>query len=259
MERAIEAKHLVKTYGEGRTKVEALKAMDLAVNKGELLAVMGPSGSGKTTLLMILGLVTAPTEGELILDGESIYGGKARDLQRLRREKIGFIFQFSNLIPFLTAKENILLPMDLIGTAGGKAQSRAKELLDYLEVTERGGELPERLSGGEKQRVAIARALANSPAMILADEPTASLDTDRGLSVMRLLRKLSTEQGTAVLVVTHDERMIGEVDRVIQLVDGEVTSDEPPSKAKIAALKDGPKAALDNQEKTSEPAQQVGK
>ncbi len=160
MERASETKKLVKTYGEGRTKVEALKAIDLSVNKGELLAIMGPSGSGKTTLLMILGLVTAPSEGQLILDGDNIYNGSTRDLQRLRREKIGFIFQFSNLIPFLTAEENISLPMDLIGTAGGKAHSRAVELLDYLEVTGRAGELPERLSGGERQRVAIARALA---------------------------------------------------------------------------------------------------
>jgi putative ABC transport system ATP-binding protein len=218
MERAIETQKLVKTYGEGGAKVEALKAIDLAVNKGELLAIMGPSGSGKTTLLMILGLVTVPTEGQLILDGDDIYNGSARDFQRLRREKIGFIFQFSNLIPFLTAEENIMLPMDLVGVTGQKAHSRAVELLDYLEVTGRAGELPERMSGGEKQRVAIARALANSPAMILADEPTASLDTDRGLSVMHLLRKLSTEQGTAILVVTHDERMIGEVDRVLQLV-----------------------------------------
>ena len=258
MERAIEAKKLVKTYGEGRAKVEALKGIDLAVNKGELLAIMGPSGSGKTTLLMILGLVTVPTEGQLILDGDNIYNGSARDFQRLRREKIGFIFQFSNLIPFLTAEENIMLPMDLVGVTGQKARSRAAELLDYLEVTGRARELPERLSGGEKQRVAIARALANSPAMILADEPTASLDTDRGLSVMRLLRKLSTEQGTAILVVTHDERMIGEVDRVLQLVDGRVVSDERQSKAQSAAPKDAPKAAIDNHEKPSESAVPVG-
>ena len=223
------------TYGQGRAKVEALKGIDLAVNKGELLAIMGPSGSGKTTLLMILGLVTIPTQGELILDGDNIYRGGKRDFQRLRREKIGFIFQFSNLIPFLTAEENITLPMDLVGTPSGKAHSRALELLDYLEVTDRAGQLPEKLSGGERQRVAIARALANSPAMILADEPTASLDTDRGLSVMRMLRKVSTDHGTAILVVTHDERMIGEVDRVLQLVDGLVTSDESQSKAKSAA------------------------
>jgi putative ABC transport system ATP-binding protein len=258
MEHAIEGKNLVKTYGEGRAKVEALKGINLAVNKGELLAIMGPSGSGKTTLLMILGLVTAPTEGQLILDGDSIYNGRARDFQRLRREKMGFIFQFSNLIPFLTAEENIMLPMDLIGTAGRQAQSRATELLDYLEVTDRAGELPERLSGGERQRVAIARALANSPAMILADEPTASLDTERGLSVMRLLRKVSTEQGTAILVVTHDERMIGEVDRVLQLVDGRVVSDERKSKAQITTRNDGPKAVTDNHEKPSESAVPVG-
>jgi putative ABC transport system ATP-binding protein len=243
-ERAIETKKLIMTYGSGRTKVEALKGIDLAVNKGELLAIMGPSGSGKTTLLMILGLVTVPTEGQLILAGDNIYNGSARDFQKLRREKIGFIFQFSNLIPFLTAEENIVLPMDLVGVTGQKAHSRATELLDYLEVTGRAHELPERLSGGEKQRVAIARALANSPAMILADEPTASLDTDRGLSVMRLLRKISTEKGTAILVVTHDERMIGEVDRVLQLVDGAVVSDEKQSKASSADPKDIPKAAV---------------
>jgi len=257
MERAIEGKKLVKTYGEGRAKVEALKGIDLAVSKGELLAIMGPSGSGKTTLLMILGLVTVPTEGELILDGDNIYSGSDRDFQRLRREKIGFIFQFSNLIPFLTAEENITLPMDLVGVTGQQAHSRAAELLEYLEVTDRAHELPERLSGGERQRVAIARALANRPAMILADEPTASLDTDRGLSVMRFLRKLSTEQGTAVLVVTHDERMIGEVDRVLQLVDGRVVSDESRSKAQSAVPKDAPKAAIDTHTKPSQSAVQV--
>ena len=256
-DRAIETKKIVMTYGTGRTKVEALKGIDLAVNKGELIAIMGPSGSGKTTLLMILGLVTVPTEGQLILDGDNIYNGSARDFQKLRREKIGFIFQFSNLIPFLTAEENIVLPMDLVGTSGQKAHSRATELLDYLEVTGRAHELPERLSGGEKQRVAIARALANSPAMILADEPTASLDTDRGLSVMRLLRKVSTEQGTAILVVTHDERMIGEVDRVLQLVDGAVVSDESHRKGEGGAQEDTPKAASTDRSKPSQGAVQV--
>jgi putative ABC transport system ATP-binding protein len=230
MERAIEARKLVKSYGQGRNKVEALKSIDLAVNKGELIAIMGPSGAGKTTLLMLLGLVEEPTEGELILNGDNIYKGAKKDFQRLRREKIGFIFQFSNLIPFLTAEENIMLPMELIGTPGAKARSRAAELLAFLEVTARAGGLPEELSGGERQRVSIARALANSPAMILADEPTASLDTDRALSVMHMLRKVSTEQGAAILVVTHDERMIGEVDRVIQLVDGSVVSDKRQSK-----------------------------
>ncbi len=222
MEYAIEAQDLSKTYGEGRTQVEALKGVGLAVRPGELFAIMGPSGSGKTTLLTILGLVTEPTHGRVILDGENIYNGHRPDLQRLRREKVGFIFQLANLIPFLTARENVLLPLELIGITGKEARSRAMELLEYLEVADRADHLPEQLSGGEKQRVAIARALANEPKVILADEPTASLDTERGLSVMRLLRKLSNEKRTAILVVTHDTRMITEVDRVIHLQDGRI-------------------------------------
>ncbi len=220
MEYAIEATDLAKSYGEGHTRVEALKGISMAVRPGELFAIMGASGSGKTTLLMILGLVTEPTEGRVLLEGENIYNGKRFDLQRLRREKVGFIFQFANLIPFLTAKENVLLSLELIGIFGRQADSRAMELLEYLEVADRAGNLPEQLSGGERQRVAIARALANNPAIILADEPTAALDTERGLSVMRLLRKVSKDQGTAILVVTHDTRMISEVDGVIRLMDG---------------------------------------
>ncbi|MBE0433857.1 ABC transporter ATP-binding protein [candidate division WOR-3 bacterium] len=222
MEYAIEAQYLSKTYGEGRTRVEVLKDVSLAVRPGELFAIMGPSGSGKTTLLTILGLVTEPTHGRVILDEENIYNGRRPDLQCLRREKLGFIFQLANLIPFLTARENILLPLELIGITGKEARSRATELLKYLEVADRADHHPEQLSGGEKQRVAIARALANEPKVILADEPTASLDTERGLSVMRLLRKLSNEKRTAILVVTHDTRMITEVDQVIHLQDGRI-------------------------------------
>ncbi len=222
MEYVIEAENVVKVYGEGRTRVEALKGVNLTVRPGELFAIMGPSGSGKTTLLNILGLVTEPTEGRLSLDGADIYNGRRPNLQRLRREKLGFIFQFANLIPFLTARENVLLSLDLIGVVGRRAMDRATELLDYLGVADRAHHMPDQLSGGEKQRVAIARALANDPKVILADEPTASLDTERGLSVMRLLRKLSDEHGTAILVVTHDTRMIGEVDRVVRLMDGQI-------------------------------------
>jgi len=216
----VEAEHVSKVYGEGDLRVEALRDVSLTVHAGEIFAIMGPSGSGKTTLLSMLGLVTAPTSGRVLLDGEDIYGAGHRDLQMLRRENIGFVFQFANLIPFLTARENVLLPLDLIGVAGRDAVARAEELLDYLEVGHRAHELPERLSGGEKQRVAIARALANNPKIILADEPTAALDTERGLAVMRLLRKLSTAQSKAILVVTHDTRMVGEVDGVIHLTDG---------------------------------------
>lgn len=225
MEYAIQATDLAKSYGEGHTQVEALKGISMVVRRGELFAIMGPSGSGKTTLLMILGLVTEPSEGRVLLEGQNIYNGTRLDLQRLRREKIGFIFQFANLIPFLTAKENVLLSLELVGTVGRQADLRATELLEYLEVADRAAHLPEQLSGGERQRVAVARALANNPAIILADEPTAALDTERGLSVMRLLRKVSKEQGTAILVVTHDTRMISEVDRVIHLMDGRMVED----------------------------------
>jgi len=216
----IQAGHLVKNYGQGQTQVQALKGVDLAVRPGDLFAIMGPSGSGKTTLLTILGLVTVPSEGRLLIDGEDIYGGGQPDLSRLRREKTGFIFQAPNLIPFLTAKENVLLPLSLSGIHGKPADERALELLSQLDIAGRADLYPNQLSGGEQQRVSIARAFANKPKIILADEPTASLDTDRALSVMQLLRQISTEDRTAVLVVTHDERLIGEVDRVIQIVDG---------------------------------------
>ncbi len=229
-EYAIAAENLVKVYGEGRMQVEALKDASLAVRHGELFAIMGPSGSGKTTLLMILGMVTEPSEGRVLLENQNVYNGYGLDLQRLRREKVGFIFQLANLMPFLTAKENVLFPLELIGITGRQADSRANELLEYLEVADRADLFPEKLSGGEKQRVAIARALAHGPAIILADEPTAALDTERGLAVMRLLRRVSKEQGSAILVVTHDTRMISEVDRVIRVMDGRIV-DEAKSPA----------------------------
>ena len=229
MENVIEAEHLVKVYGAGRTRNEVLKGVDMSIPRGALIAIMGPSGSGKSTLLHLLGLVEEPTEGRLVLDGEDIYGGGQPDCTRLRREKIGFIFQFPNLIPFLTATENVMLPMDLDGVSDREARERAEELLEYLGVAERAEDLPEHMSGGEKQRVMVARALANKPKMILADEPTASLDAERGLSVMRVLRKIADEHGTAILVVTHDTRMIGEMDRIIHIQDGKVV--DPPAEA----------------------------
>lgn len=229
----IQAEHLVKNYGQGRTRVQALKGVDLAVRPGDLFAIMGPSGSGKTTLLTILGLVTVPSEGRLLINGEDIYSGRPPDLARLRRETTGFIFQTPNLIPFLTAKENVLLPLTLSGITGKAADARAMDLLHQLDIADRADLHPNQLSGGEQQRVSIARAFANKPKIILADEPTASLDTDRALSVMHLLRTISTDDKTAVLVVTHDERLIGEVDRVIQIVDGLVADAaiDPPGKA----------------------------
>ncbi|MDA8252849.1 MAG: ABC transporter ATP-binding protein [Rhodospirillales bacterium] len=218
----IEAEGLVKVYGQGRTRVVVLRGIDLAVRAGELWAIMGPSGGGKSTLLTILGLVIPPTEGRLLIAGQDIYGGRMPDLAKIRREQTGFIFQAPNLIPFLTAEENVLLPLSLVGISGRTAKARAEALLTYLDIADRAKLYPNQISGGEQQRVAIARALANNPKIILADEPTASLDTERALAVMRLLRQVSSERGAAVLVVTHDHRLIDEVDRVIEMMDGRI-------------------------------------
>lgn len=225
---AIRAERLVKIYGQGAARVTALKGIDLAVRPGDVWAIMGPSGSGKTTLLTTLGLVTEPTEGRLWLDGEDIYSSRSPDLAQLRREKTGFIFQSPNLIPFLNALENVLLPLDLAGIRGRHAEARAMDLLTNLDVAQRAALHPHQLSGGEQQRVAIARALANNPRIILADEPTASLDTDRALNVMHLLRQVSREHGAAVLVVTHDHRLVGEVDQVVEMMDGRFVAAPPP-------------------------------
>jgi putative ABC transport system ATP-binding protein len=213
---------LSKIFGSGRLEVRALDDVSLTISPGELVALMGPSGSGKTTLLLCVSLILEPTAGTVIFDGETIYqdGWTGFDVRRLRREKLGFIFQTSNLIPFLTARENVLLPQDLVGIKGEAAKKRADELLEYMEVGERADYLPALLSGGEQQRVAIARALANRPKLILADEPTAALDTARGKKVMEMLKKIARENQTAVITVTHDARMIEGFDQVYHLKDG---------------------------------------
>jgi putative ABC transport system ATP-binding protein len=174
----------------------------------------------------IIGLVTEPTSGRLSLGGKEIYGSRRPNLEKVRREEVGFIFQAANLVPFLTAKENVLLPLDLLETPRKEAHARARGLLNYLGVAARAELYPNQLSGGEKQRVAIARALANKPRFVLADEPTAALDTERGLSVMRLLRKVAAEQKSAIVAVTHDTRMIDEGDCVIELRDGRVAAEK---------------------------------
>ncbi len=219
---ALQISGLSKVYGSGRLEVRALEDINLSVSPGDLVALMGPSCSGKTTLLLCVSLILEPTAGTVIFDGETIYqdGWTALDVRRLRREKIGFIFQTANLIPFLTTRENVLLPQHLVGVKGEAAENRANELLEYMEVAERSDYLPALLSGGEQQRVAIARALANRPRVILADEPTASLDTARGKRVMELLRQVARENQTAVITVTHDARMIEGFDYVYHLKDG---------------------------------------
>ncbi len=224
MEPVVRVRNLTKIYGKGEMEVTAIADADLEVYPAELVAILGPSGSGKTTLLTGIGCIKEPTRGYIEIDGEVVYenGWTGVDLLRLRREKIGFILQSFNLIPFLTTLENVLIALDLVGIKGREARTRAVELLNYLEIGHRLNNYPENLSGGEKQRVAIARALANSPKVILADEPTAALDTERGKAVMAMLRKLAREKNSAVIVVTHDQRMVEGFDRIHQIRDGRI-------------------------------------
>jgi putative ABC transport system ATP-binding protein len=209
-------------FGEGDARVDALRAVSLQVRAGEVVALLGPSGSGKTTLLNAIGCVLEPSGGALRLDGENVYdnGWLRSDLRRLRLDKIGFIFQFHNLLPFLDATDNVALVLELAGAESADARSRAIELLDYLEVGHRKHAMPASLSGGEAQRVAIARALANRPRIILADEPTAALDSKRAGIVMDMLRRLATEQDACIIAVTHDEKIFDRFDRIFSLRDG---------------------------------------
>jgi putative ABC transport system ATP-binding protein len=213
---------LSKRYGAGETAVDALTDVNMSVAPGEVVGLIGPSGSGKTTLLKCLGAVIEPTRGRMTLGGKVIYdnGWKISDLRVLRRDRIGFIFQAPYLIPFLDATDNVaLLPM-LAGRPNAEARGRALELLQALDVAHRARAQPSELSGGEQQRVSIARSLANRPPVILADEPTAPLDSERGLAVMRILNHLASQYQTAIIVVTHDEKIIPTFKRVYNIRDG---------------------------------------
>jgi putative ABC transport system ATP-binding protein len=220
----VEIEGLSKQFGVGEARVVALDEVSLRVFAGETVGMLGPSGSGKSTLLNIIGCIIEPTSGKLWLDGDLVYDGRwlRQDLRRLRLEKIGFIFQFHNLLSFLNATENISLVPQLFGVSEEHATARAVELLSYLDVAHRKGAMPSQLSGGEAQRVAIARALANHPRIILADEPTAALDSERAGRVMDLLRKIAQEQHAAILVVTHDEKVFNRFDRIFHLRDGKM-------------------------------------
>ncbi len=219
---AIRLQGLTKRYGEGETAVDALKGVDMTVDPGEVVGLIGPSGSGKSTLLKCLGAVIEPSGGRMDLSGEIIYAEewKIRDLRALRRDRIGFVFQAPYLIPFLDVTDNVaLLPM-LAGMDNAAARRRALELLDALDVAHRARAQVSQLSGGEQQRVAIARALANHPPVILADEPTAPLDSERALTVVRILNRMATQFRTAIIVVTHDEKIIPTFRRIYRIRDG---------------------------------------
>ena len=225
---AVEVKNLTKIYGKGESAVTALADASIQVKPGELVAILGPSGSGKTTLLTAIGLINEPTHGTVIIDGTAVADEgwlPGIDLKRLRREKLGFIFQAHNLIPFLTAQENVMIALEINHLTRSEAKARATELLGALNLGHRLNNYPSALSGGEAQRVAIARALANKPKVILADEPTAALDTENGKNVMILLKKLALENHSAILVVTHDHRMVEGFDRIFHVNDGRITKD----------------------------------
>ena len=213
---------LSKRYGEGQAAVDALIDINMSVAPGEVVGLIGPSGSGKSTLLKCLGAVIEPTSGQMTLGNKIIYnnGWKISDLRALRRDSIGFVFQAPYLIPFLDVTDNVaLLPM-LAGLPNAKARARARELLDALDVGHRAQAEPSQLSGGEQQRVAIARALANQPPVILADEPTAPLDSERALGVMCILNQMAQQYRTAIIVVTHDEKIIPTFKRIYHIRDG---------------------------------------
>jgi putative ABC transport system ATP-binding protein len=211
-----------KRYGEGDTAVDALKSVNIQVNPGEVVGLIGPSGSGKSTLLKCLGAILEPTAGRMTLGDKLIYanGWKIKDLRALRRDNIGFVFQAPYLIPFLDVTDNVaLLPM-LAGHSNAQSRQRAVELLAALDVARRAKAKPSELSGGEQQRVAIARALINQPPVILADEPTAPLDSERALGVMRILNNMARQYQTAIIVVTHDEKIIPTFKRIYYIRDG---------------------------------------
>jgi putative ABC transport system ATP-binding protein len=218
------ADHVTKVFTRGGTEVLAVHDAALTVDRGEVVALMGPSGSGKTTLLRALSLIDPPTSGRITIDGEPVYrdGHVLVDDRRLRREKVGVVFQAYNLIPFLTAVENVALILTLNGVSSHEALRRSRQLLERLQLLHRADTYPASLSGGEQQRLAVARAVVNRPRIILADEPTAARDTQPGRAVMDLLRQLGREENAAVIVVTHDERMIEGFDRVYTITDGRV-------------------------------------
>jgi len=220
MQPAIAVRQLIKTYSEGEAKVTALRGVDLDVHAGEVVMLMGPSGSGKTTLLSIMGCILTATTGSVRLSGREVVGLNQKQLPAIRLEQIGFVFQGFNLFPTLTAGENVELMLDLKGVRGATAKNRSQELLEQVGLGQKYNSFPDDLSGGQKQRVAIARALAGDPQIILADEPTAALDSQTGRTVMQMMKDLAHKRDRAVVIVTHDPRVAEFADRTVHIEDG---------------------------------------
>jgi putative ABC transport system ATP-binding protein len=216
-----------KIYKQGKNEIVALAGVSLDIQKGEFVGIMGPSGSGKSTLLHLMGGLDRPTRGEIMIDGRIISQMPDHEVTLLRRNKIGFIFQFFNLLPTLTAIENVMLPLILDGQSTAPGRSRAAALLSEVGLESRGDHLPEELSGGEIQRLAIARALAFNPPILLADEPTGNLDSKTGEEILQLLRQINREEGSTVVMVTHNREAAGCGDRVIHLRDGKIEQEGP--------------------------------
>ena len=220
---ALTAENLCKTYGKGNTVVHALRGVSLTLHAGEIAALLGPSGAGKSTLLTSLGLIQQPDSGKIVIGGETVFDNAYKtNIRSFRRNHIGFVFQKANLLPFLSALDNVRLSMEINDVSGKAAKKRAEELLEKFDLTQRKNFMPKELSGGQQQRVAIARALANTPELLLADEPTAALDSVMGRKVMELLKQVAHEHNTGVLVVTHDHRAIDVFDRIWVMEDGSI-------------------------------------
>ncbi len=234
-EPGIRVENLVKHFGEGETRVDIIDGASFTVNKGELVALVAPSGAGKTTLLMMIGCVIEPNGGTIWLGDEKVYENRwlVKDTRSIRREKIGFIFQAPYLIPFLNVIENIILLPEVNGVPEKEAKAKAMELLTYLGIADKAYMSSNQLSGGQNQRVAIARALANEPQIILADEPTAALDSARSVSVVKMLKQIALEQGVAIIMVTHDETVVPYCDKVMEIVNKKVIMKDSVTDVKV--------------------------
>ena len=232
---SIKVENLVKNFGKGDSLVEVIDGASFEVHKGELVALIAPSGAGKTTLLMMIGCVEEPTSGTIWLGDEKVYENRwlTKETRKIRREKIGFIFQAHYLIPFLNILENVTLVPQTNGVSKKESEAFARELLDYFDIEDKAESMPSSLSGGQNQRAAIARALANKPQIILADEPTAALDLKRSVDVVKMLKKIALDQDVAVIMVTHDEAMLPLCDRILKIENKKVVSTEVPKKSHI--------------------------